>query len=87
MDSEHARLTGCQRLTPSVHAEDRDPSVDTGTDFYRFANGGWLDRHTIPAGFGAWGSFEEIHVRNEEVLRAYLGRAATAAAAKEKSNA
>ena len=28
-----------------------------------------LRGHTIPAGFGAWGSFEEIHVRNEAVLR------------------
>ena len=35
----------------TLHAEDRDPSVDPGTDFYRFANGGWMDAHPIPAGF------------------------------------
>ena len=34
----------------------------------------------------AEGPADEVR-RNEEVLRAYLGRAATAAAAKEKSNA
>ena len=64
----------------SLHAEDRDPSVDPGTDFYRFANGGWIDRHPIPAGFGAWGSFEEVLTRNELVLRSELERAGTAPA-------
>jgi predicted metalloendopeptidase len=59
----------------TLHAEDRDQSVDPGTDFYRFANGGWMDAHAIPAGFGAWGSFEEVLTRNEVVLRSELERA------------
>ena len=45
-------------------------------DFYRFANGGWLDANPIPAGYGAWGAFEEVAVRNERVLGAILERAA-----------
>ena len=64
----------------TLHAEDRDLSVDPGTDFYRFANGGWIDKHPIPAGFGAWGSFEEVLTRNELVLRRELERAGTAPA-------
>ena len=55
---------------------DRDPSADPGVDFYRFANGGWLDANPIPAGYGAWGSFEEVSRRNEVVLRELLERAA-----------
>src|SRR3954464_10620687 len=54
---------------------DRDPSPDPGVDFYRFANGGWLDAKPIPPGYGAWGSFEEISRRNEGQLRGLLGRA------------
>ena len=42
----------------SLSAADRDESVDPGVDFYRYANGGWIDVHPIPAGYGAWGSFE-----------------------------
>jgi predicted metalloendopeptidase len=61
----------------TLHAEDRDRSVDPGTDFYRFANGGWMDAHPIPAGFGAWGSFEEVLTRNELVLRGELERSGT----------
>ena len=60
----------------SLNASDRDPTVDPGTDFYRFANGGWLDASPIPAGYGAWGSFEEVSTRNERVLADILGRAA-----------
>ncbi len=55
---------------------DRDAGADPGVDFYRFANGGWLDANPIPAGYGAWGSFEEVSRRNEVVLRELLERAA-----------
>jgi len=60
----------------TLHDADRDPSVDPGTDFYRFANGGWLDANVIPPGYGAWGAFEEVSVRNEAVLHDLLLRAA-----------
>jgi len=60
----------------TLHDADRDPSVDPGTDFYRFANGGWLDANVIPPGYGAWGAFEEVSVRNEAVLHDLLRRAA-----------
>jgi len=60
----------------TLNAADRDPSVDPGVDFYRFANGGWLDANPLPPGYGAWGSFEEIGVRNEDVLHRLLVHAA-----------
>src|SRR4051812_49479019 len=62
----------------TLPATDRDPGADPGADFYRFANGGWLDANPIPAGYGAWGSFEEVSRRNEVVLRELLERAAAA---------
>jgi putative endopeptidase len=60
----------------SLNPADLDRSVDPGVDFYRFANGGWLDSHPIPAGYGAWGAFEEVNERNEVVLLELLERAA-----------
>jgi putative endopeptidase len=60
----------------TLPATDRDPGTDPGVDFYRFANGGWLDANPIPAGYGSWGSFEEVARRNEVVLRELLERAA-----------
>jgi len=61
----------------TLRASDRDPSADPGTDFYRFANGGWLDANPIPPGYGAWGAFEEVSRRNEVVLRELLEHAMT----------
>jgi predicted metalloendopeptidase len=61
----------------ALSASDRDPSADPGVDFYRFANGGWLDSNPIPPGYGAWGSFEEVSRRNELALRALLEDAAS----------
>ena len=60
-------------LTPA----DMDRSADPGTDFYRYANGGWLDSHDIPPGYGVWGSFEEVDQRNERVIHELLQRAST----------
>jgi putative endopeptidase len=60
----------------SLRASDRDPSADPGVDFYRFANGGWLDANPIPAGYGSWGAFEEVSRRNEVILRELLETAA-----------
>jgi predicted metalloendopeptidase len=56
----------------TLHAADRDSTVEPGTDFYRYANGGWQDANPIPAGFGAWGAFEEVHARNESVIHELL---------------
>ena len=60
----------------ALNADDRDPSIEPGADFYRFANGGWLDANPIPPGYGSWGAFHEVDHRNREILHALLQRAA-----------
>ncbi|HEY8512423.1 MAG TPA: M13 family metallopeptidase [Cyclobacteriaceae bacterium] len=50
-----------------------DTTVKPSKDFYRFANGGWLDRAEIPADRGSWGSFSELREKTQadvlEVLK------------------
>lgn len=55
-----------------LDASNLDPAADPGTDFYRYANGGWLDANPVPPEYGSWGSFNEVHQRNEELLRGLL---------------
>ncbi|GMQ92788.1 MAG: M13 family metallopeptidase [Acidimicrobiia bacterium] len=61
---------------PVFDAADSDPSVSPADDFYRFANGGWLDTNPVPPEYGAWGSAHEVHVRNEAILHDLLKNAA-----------
>ncbi|MDQ3695137.1 MAG: M13 family metallopeptidase [Chloroflexota bacterium] len=52
--ADHGSLHG---LNPA----DMDLSADPREDFYRFANGGWLDRTEIPADMGSYGVFAELN--------------------------
>lgn len=46
-----------------------DTSVRPGDDFYRYADGHWLDTHSIPPDRSAWGVFAELDERAREDLR------------------
>ena len=50
----------------------RDAAVKPGDDFYRYAEGHWLDSQQIPADRSRWGSFEELSERSHEQVRAIV---------------
>jgi putative endopeptidase len=50
----------------------RDTTCAACTDFFRFANGGWLKTVTIPPTFAYYGAFEEVRDHNTVVLRQIL---------------
>lgn len=52
--------------------EYRDPQVAATADFYRHANGGWLDTHQIPADRPADGAFHQLMDHAESDLRALV---------------
>jgi putative endopeptidase len=53
-----------------------DRSVSACTDFYHFANGGWIKTHPIPAAYSSWGSFNELQENNQGNLETILKKAA-----------
>ncbi len=55
---------------------DFDLSVRPQDDFYRFANGGWLDRTPIPSDRASFGTFDALRMQSEEALHAILEEAA-----------
>lgn len=52
-----------------------DRSVPACTDFYHFANGGWIKSHPIPPAYSTWGSFEELQETNQGNLLTILRNA------------
>ena len=78
-----ALRAGAQRpvQTAPLDRANLDTSCAACSDFYRFANGGWLKRSTIPDAYPAYGSFQELYDRNEAVLHEIL----TAEAARARS--
>ncbi len=61
--------------------EDMDGDASPATDFWRWANGGWLDRNPVPPEYPVWGAFLELHTRNEKIVHALLEQAADAGGA------
>ena len=53
-----------------------DRTVNPATDFYRFAEGGWLAANPVPAEYSRWGSFNELIEKNMRDLHSILEEAA-----------
>ena len=74
-----------QDYVTNVRGLDRrnlDESVRACTDFYQFANGGWLRRNAIPTDRSGWGTGSELVERNDSLLHRILDQAAAAGAAR-----
>jgi putative endopeptidase len=75
--SAAAQTSAVPIQTKPLDPANLDRSVPACTDFYHFANGGWIKTHPIPAAFSRWGSFDELQENNQSNLLTIL-RAASA---------
>ncbi len=53
-----------------------DKNTSACTDFYQYANGGWLAANPIPAAYSSWGVDSVLQEKNRDVLHEILDAAA-----------
>ena len=73
---------------PEIHGFDTanlDRSQNACTDFYKFAAGGWMANHPIPAAYPQWGSFVVLRDKNADVLHSILEDSSRNTSAKKGS--
>src|SRR6201988_5573311 len=63
-----------------------DTKTSACTDFYQYANGGWLSANPIPAAYPAWGVANVLDEKNRDMLRQILEDAAKNTSAAKGSN-
>jgi putative endopeptidase len=70
-----------QELPSAFDSKALDASVSPCNNFYKYACGTWLKNNPIPSDQSAWGRFSELDLRNREVLKDILEKAAAGTAA------
>ena len=63
-------------VTPILAASNLDLQVSPCTDFFHYANGGWIARNPIPPGFPLWSRLYELGRRSQDSIRTILQKAA-----------
>jgi putative endopeptidase len=58
--------------TRGLTLADLDTTVAPCRDFYRYADGGWIDHATMPAAYSRYGGFEELSDRNLDQVHRLL---------------
>ncbi len=58
----------------------RDPAVSPGQSFFRYANGGYLDKLTIPADRASYGAFNALDELSRDRMKAVIDKAAASTA-------
>lgn len=63
---------------PGFNVNNIDPKVKPCTNFFEYADGGWVATHPIPPAYSSWGTFVELARRNQQTLHTILTKDAAA---------
>lgn len=55
-----------------IDSANLDRSANPAEDFYQFANGGWMKNHPLRDEFSRYGTFDQLHEENEQVIKNLL---------------
>jgi putative endopeptidase len=81
-----ATRLAAQNQSIPIDPANLDTSCAPCQDFFRYANGGWIKRNSIPGDQPRWGSFNELQEQNYAVLEDVLTAAARNASSTKDPN-
>ncbi len=58
-----------------INLQNIDTAVRPQDDFFKYVNGGWISKATIPPDQGRWGSFNELREFNNDAVLQVLKKA------------
>jgi len=67
---------GEKSMTSGIDVANMDTTVAPGTDFYRYACGGWMDTHPLRDEYARFGSFEALDELSVEQVKTLLNELA-----------
>lgn len=70
-------FTSCKNNDMAIDRKNLDENINPGTDFYLYANGGWVKNNPLPAEFSRYGSFDALGEESNEKVRLLIENAAT----------
>jgi len=59
-------------LTSGINKTNLDTTVNPVQDFYRYATGGWMDKHPLTAEYSRFGTFDELAENNKIQLNTLI---------------
>jgi len=85
-------LTNCKNKTEkkdavaAIDTANMDKSVKPGTDFFMYANGGWIKKHPVPDEYSRYGAFEVLIEKNYTDLKTIMEESSKDTKAEKNSN-
>ncbi|MBA3671716.1 MAG: peptidase M13, partial [Gemmatimonadaceae bacterium] len=76
-----AQPLGAQTRASGIDTTNFDRSIRPQDDFFRFVNGGWLARATIPSDASRWGAFDQLRDDSRSALHVIADEAMAATSA------
>lgn len=64
-------------LRSGINTADLDMTAKPGNDFYKFACGGWMTAHPLPAAYSRFGSFDKLAQDNDKRINGILSELAS----------
>jgi putative endopeptidase len=57
---------------PGIDLSNLDTTINPASNFYLYANGGWLKKHPMPSDYSRYGAFDKLQEDNDKLVHALV---------------